>query len=143
VSLAARVGDELADFLRVALLWFGLSPAIRPLGDVVAAVPGVPTAPWWLSAAVAAVVVGWVNYAHPNASLLRVWLFGLLAALFYVVARALSTSAAPAGGGSWRLVAVLAGCWVCAFASALAITSRRARRELYDLVDPVARGRSD
>lgn len=145
MSLPARLGDELADLFRTALLWVGLLPAVSPIHTVASAVPGVPDAPGWLSLAVTAVAVGVVNYASPGVSLLRVWAAGFVASFAYVafVAAVVGFTTLGSAGGSWPLAAAYAVCWLCSVGFAVALVSRRVREKMVARVDPASRGRSE
>lgn len=146
MSLPARIGHELTSLLRTAVLWVGLYPAISPIRTVVTAAPAVPEVSGWLSIVVSGVAVGWLNYAYPDVSLLRVWVFGFLTSLSLTVFVAAVVGFSTLGSGdgeSWALAAAFAACWLCSLGFAVALVSRRVRAEFVARVGSAARSRSE
>ncbi|RDI71777.1 hypothetical protein [Halopelagius longus] len=145
MSLPARLGDELADLFRTALVWAGLLPAVSPIDTVVTAVPSLPAAPGWLSLVAAAVAVGVGElYVPRRVAPPRLGVRPPHVALGHRLhRRCRRVHDARVRGRVVPLAAAYAVCWLCSLGFAVALVSRRVRQKMVVRVDPAARGRSE
>lgn len=122
VSIAARVADEIGEFLHVAVLWFLLNSAAAPVNVVVSALPFPLERRLWHAAVLSAVGVGVVRYYDPSWELVRGFVVGVATTATFASLYVFSgLSRAVVEGGSWLAVAAVAGFWVVGVAVGVAL----------------------
>ena len=131
VSVAARAADEVGEFLRVAVLWFLLSPAFAPVNVVVSALPFPLERRFWHAAVLSAVGVGVVRYYDPSWELVRGLVVGVATTATFLSLYAFSgLGRVVAEGGTWRASVAVAAFWLVGLGVGVALAHPRTWRRV-------------
>jgi hypothetical protein len=137
VSRSARLAAEVSEFLRVALLFLFLRPAVAPLEVAISAAPGGVARRWWYGVVLTALAVGFVRWLDPPYDLARALVVGLSTTATFAGLSVLSgLSRAVDAGGSWLALAGVLLLWAAAVGVGVLLASARTWRWLRARVAP-------